>query len=186
MINQMTQWFDEWGMWAIPGSLLLNIVINVIGVVPSVMVTGINVMMWGPLMGGILSWIGEILGSITALWLYRLGIRSFKKMNSKQWRWIESLNRWPRKKQFLSLLAARITPFIPSMIVNLAGAFTNVRMMDFIITTAIGKIPSISLEVLVSYDFLHISENYIRLILILIGMGLVYFVIKVPSKNKSK
>ena len=55
----------ELGIWAIPLNLLVNTLLNLAGFIPSVFITTTNVLVWGPIWGGLLSWLGEILGAET-------------------------------------------------------------------------------------------------------------------------
>lgn len=50
--------------------------------------------------------------------------------------------------------------------------------VDFLAATAVGKIPSISLEVLISYNLTHVESNYIRLGITLIILALGFFIWK--------
>ncbi|MDR6224836.1 TVP38/TMEM64 family protein [Desmospora profundinema] len=168
MTESFIQWLEEWGVWAAPASIAVNAGVNVIGFIPSVFVTGANVWIWGPFWGFWLSWAGEVLGAAIAFFLFRKGIRRWQRRRNKpDWRWIRNLNRWPPGRQFASILLARIAPMVPSGAVNLLGAFTRIRFELFLLATMIGKIPSIALEVLVSYDVMHFQENAFRLVTIL-------------------
>lgn len=183
MVRVLIDFFDELGGWAIPFSLAVNGVINIIGFIPSVFITTANVLVWGPWTGGILSWLGEMIGSAAAFLLYRKGIQAAKIKRHEQWSWLQSLNRMPSTKQLCALILARVTPLIPAGVVNLAGALTSVSFTVFLLATAIGKIPSIALEVLVSYDLIHIQENIVRLVLTLCALGLGYFLLKKKEGN---
>jgi uncharacterized membrane protein YdjX (TVP38/TMEM64 family) len=189
MERQMTEgwmeWLQEWGIWGAPISILVNAGINVIGFVPSVFITGANVWIWGPFWGFWLSWAGEVLGASIAFFLFRKGYRHWQQQRDKpEWRWIRNLNRWPPHRQFASLLLARIAPMIPSGAVNLVGSFTRIRFDRFLLATMIGKIPSIALEVLVSYDVMHFQENYLRLIIILVMLLLGWWIWR--SRNRER
>jgi uncharacterized membrane protein YdjX (TVP38/TMEM64 family) len=153
-------------------------IINAIGFIPSVFITGANVLMWGPWLGGLYSWIGEVLGSSVAFILYRKGIYAVKVVRHQHWKWIQMINQSSAGGQALTLILARITPLIPSVIVNLLGAITSIPFSLFFLATAIGKLPSITLEVLISYDFIHIQQNYIRLGMTLIVCILIIFILK--------
>lgn len=48
----------------------------------------------------------------------------------------------------------------------------------FIIATFLGKIPSIALEGLISYDIINVKENYIRLLIVIFALLLGVFIKK--------
>lgn len=181
MAQTIEQLFSELGIWAIPASLLLNGILNMVGFIPSVFVTTANVLIWGPLFGGILSWLGEIGGSVLAFILYRKGIQVGKIQRHMEWKWIQWVNKLPPFRQWLAMVAIRMNPFIPSGAIHLVGSLTTISFFTFLYSTMIGKIPSIALEVWIGYGFIHINEYAIQLTLTLLSIGLVFLILK---KNK--
>lgn len=177
-MQSIVQFLSELGFWAIPASLLINGIINMIGFIPSVFVTTVNVLLWGPWLGGALSWLGEVIGSIAAFLCYRKGIQVAKIQRHMDWRWVQSLNQLVPFRQLLALISVRMTPFIPSGVINLVGSLTTVSFSIFLLSTMIGKIPAIALEVGISYGFIHIKEYYIQLILTVMALGLGYWVLR--------
>ncbi|MDQ0416415.1 putative membrane protein YdjX (TVP38/TMEM64 family) [Croceifilum oryzae] len=173
MTQMILEFFSALGLWAIPLSFLFTVLLNLLGVIPSIFVTGINIILWGPWWGFLLSWLSELVGSSLAFWLYRKGVQQWKGEKKGNWRWIQKCNSLPRGKQQLSLLTVRLAPFFPSGVVNVAGAFTNVRLIDFIWTTGIGKIPSITLEVVTFLGFQQLGRALQWTILGLVVVGIV-------------
>lgn len=55
--------------------------------------------------------------------------------------WLRRFEDGFRDNGFNYLLALRLTPIIPFWILNLAPAFLNVRLRDFVLATAIGIVP---------------------------------------------
>lgn len=175
--------FSTMGLWAIPISILISVIIHVVGFLPSVFITTVNIWYWGPWFGGIISWLGEVLGSATAFILYRKGIQKANIKRHQNWKWLQHVNELSTTKQFLTLILARITPFLPSGLINLLGAFTSLSFTIFLLSTAIGKFPSMALEVWISYGFLHIEENYLGLTITLLTIGIGYFLFKKQKTN---
>lgn len=182
MTQLFIQWLEELGIWAVPISIVVNAAVNVLGFIPSLFVTGANVWIWGPFWGFWLSWAGEVLGAGIAFILFRKGVRVWQRHRDQpEWKWVRNLNRWPAHRQFASVLLARIAPIVPSGAVNLLGAFTRIRLTLFLLATMIGKIPSIALEVMVSYDVMHFEENAVRLLSVLLVLLLGWWIWR--SKN---
>jgi uncharacterized membrane protein YdjX (TVP38/TMEM64 family) len=178
MPDDLANLFSELGFWAVPVSLAINATVNILGFFPSVAVTAANVLVWGPWIGFLLSWMGEVIGSAAAFFLYRAGIRAANISRHRDWKWVRSISSMPGREQFLALTLARITPFIPAGAVNLAGSLTQVTFLVFLLSTAIGKIPSIALETLVSHDLIHINEHLARLIAVLFVLAIGYLWLK--------
>ncbi|MDN4594933.1 TVP38/TMEM64 family protein [Polycladomyces subterraneus] len=178
MVSYWVDRFTDWGWWAVLVSIAVNGGINLVGFFPSVAITAANTLVWGPWLGGIVSWLGEMLGSAAAFFLYRLGVKKAGLTRHRDWKWVHSLNRMPRQQQLLSLILMRFTPFVPSGLVNMAASLTTMPAWIFLVATATGKIPSISLEILISYDVIHIEANYFRLGITLVVLSVGFWVWK--------
>jgi uncharacterized membrane protein YdjX (TVP38/TMEM64 family) len=174
----IAEYINNWGSYGIIASILISTLIAIAGVIPSIFVTGANVMVFGPANGFIISWVGEVIGAVVSFYLYRLG---FKKRFESLGRKYHMLDRIVSAKGFkaaILLFQARLLPFVPSGFVTLAGAVSNINMLYFLIATALGKLPSIALEALVSYDFINIYTNWIRLIITIFAVGTMFLLFR--------
>ncbi|MDQ7864664.1 hypothetical protein RCO48_36895 [Peribacillus frigoritolerans] len=75
-------------LFSIAVSLVFNILISVLGFIPSVFITAANISVFGFEKGLILSYIGEIAGAVVSFWLYRKGFQTFKPKFMKN-RWVK-------------------------------------------------------------------------------------------------
>ena len=162
---------------AIPISLIVSIIIALLGVVPSFFVTGANIIFFGPIEGFLISLLGEVIGGIISFYLYRLG---FKKRveGLARYKMIDNIINSKGKKVAMLIFEARLLPFIPSGFVTLAAAISDVTIIPYTVATILGKIPSIGLEAIVSYDLININDNFIRLFIILFAVVLIWFTMK--------
>jgi uncharacterized membrane protein YdjX (TVP38/TMEM64 family) len=176
-VEHLAEWLEQWGIWAIGVSLLLNVVISLLGVVPSVFLSAANAAAFGLVPGFFVSWSGELLGAAVSYFLYRRGFLSLRKGKNADWKWLGRINQLDRMRQFTAILLARLTPFVPSGIVTFVGAASSMRFADFILATLIGKAPSIALETLVGHDFIFLKQNtsrFIVTIVIIIAFALLF------------
>jgi len=67
--------FREYSILSIPISLLLSIIIALIGVIPSVFVTGANIIFFGPVTGFLISLFVETIGAYITFIVYRKGFK---------------------------------------------------------------------------------------------------------------
>jgi uncharacterized membrane protein YdjX (TVP38/TMEM64 family) len=172
-VERTAEWIASFGWFAIVISLLLNVLISLMGVVPSVFLSGANAVVFGLVPGFFISLIGEVLGAGVAFKLYRLGIRKVTSQNKlERFKWLAKLNQLNRRKQFTTILLARLTPFMPSGLVNLVGAMSSIYFVDFMLASLIGKMPSLVLETLVGHDIVYFQENQWR-------FGIVLFILAV-------
>lgn len=72
---------------------------------------------------------------------------------------------------------------MPSGFVTLGASVSNMNIIPFIIATFLGKVPSIILEAFLSYDFINIQDNCIRLIITLVSLILIMVFMKKNYKS---
>lgn len=176
--HQMAEVIANAGSIAILISILINVLINILGILPSIFITAANVIVFGIYGGFLVSWAGEIIGAVISLILYRWGIKTAAKLPTDQLKLSEFINNLPRLKQVYFLAVLRVAPFIPSGLINLLGAITSVSVVNFLIATAIGKIPSLALESAFSYNLLNLSNNYWNLVVTVIVALFLYLGIR--------
>lgn len=177
-IESLTNIFNEYHEISIIVSLLLSIVISLIGIIPSIVVTGANIIFFGAIGGFIVSLLGEVIGGYITFKIYRLGFKNGMESLKGKYKLIDNLVTSKGKKAGILIFEGRLLPFIPSGFVTLAASLSNVKSWIFVLATLFGKIPSIGLEVLVSYDAINIQENYLRLVIIIAATILVTFTLK--------
>jgi uncharacterized membrane protein YdjX (TVP38/TMEM64 family) len=177
-INDMLELLRNYSSIAIPISLLISIAIALVGVLPSVFVTGANIIFFGPINGFIISLLGETIGAYITFIVYRLGFRKRLEKVSDKHKLISRIVNSDGKRAGLLICEARIIPFIPSGIVTLAASISNVNNTIFTVATLIGKAPSIAIEALVSYDVVNIYNNRIRLVITVVSLILIGIIIK--------
>lgn len=183
-IESVVSLLREYSIYSIPISLLISTVIALLGVVPSVFVTGANILFFGPLYGFLLSLLGETIGGYITFLVYRLGFKKGAESIKHKHKLLKSIVEGEGKSVGFLIFEGRLIPFIPSGFVTLAASISNVNGLIFIISTFLGKIPSIALEALVSYDLINIDQNYERLGFTLIALVLLYLTLKKSKINK--
>ncbi len=136
---------------AIPLSLLIEVLIAIIGVLPSFFITAANVAVFGIWWGTALSIAGESLGAVVAFMLYRRGLNKLTGLNGRFSASLESkmklLSGAPEGRAFLLVLAFRLLPYFPSGAVTLGAAGSRIRNWTFTLASTLGKIPALVVEV---------------------------------------
>lgn len=164
--------------FAILISLSISIIIALSGVLPSVFVTAANVIVFGPIYGFLISLMGEVLGGTITFYLYRLGFKSKANILGDKYAFLKTLTKSKGTKAGILVMQGRIIPFVPSGFITLASAISEIDVITFTIATFLGKIPSIALESLVSYDVLNIQENFIRLLITILAIIIIFFTLR--------
>lgn len=132
---------------AILVSVILNIGISIVGVIPSAFLTVINITAFGFWGGFWVSLIGEIVGSVAAFWLYRKGFRRFIDERSKHTPRLQKLLHASQAEAFVLVIGLRLLPFMPSGLVNLYAAVSTMSLLSFALASSLGKIPALLIEV---------------------------------------
>ncbi|AJY27211.1 hypothetical protein BTM_6178 (plasmid) [Burkholderia thailandensis 34] len=107
---------------------------------PAEVIAIANGVIYGPLWGSVVTWVGAMIGATTAFGIVRALGRPFV-------RWVLSarqqarLASWSRQQGGLAILLARLVPAIAFNLVNYASALTDVSLWTFLWATGIGILP---------------------------------------------
>ena len=146
MEEQVILVFEDIGLFAILLSIALNILISVLGVVPSIFLTAANISFFGFGYGLLISIIGEALGAIVSFALYRLGLNRVQSKVFIQNPYIEKLKQTGGITAFILVLSLRLAPFIPSGVITLVSAGSRMGILSFSLASTLGKFPALLLE----------------------------------------
>ena len=146
MEEQVIQIFEDIGLFAILISISFNILISVLGVVPSFFLTAANISFFGFGYGLLVSIIVEAFGAIISFYLYRIGLNKAKNKVAITNPYIEKLEQTEGITAFFLVLALRIAPFVPSGLITLISAGSRMGILSFSIASTLGKFPALLLE----------------------------------------
>lgn len=184
--DRTAEWLREFGMGAVLVSLLISVVISILGIVPSLFLSAANALVFGLIPGFFVSLAGETLGAGISFYLYRWGIRKAVKLRADNLRWLKRLNGAGKRKQFMIILFARLTPLIPSGIITFIASLSNIAFVNFLVASFIGKAPSIALETLVGHDLIRLDENYPRLAASLLFIVLIVWILNRSGQKERR
>ncbi len=177
-----TEWvlyiLEEWHSWAILISLSISIFIAILGFVPSIFVTGANVLFFGIYNGLFISWLGEIIGAAISFKLYRWGFKRQTEQLGKKYPLVNKITQAEGHKITILLFQGRLLPYVPSGLITLAGAVSNMNLLPFMFATALGKLPSISLEVLIAYQIIQLSWFWLSTVFTAVLIMTIFIMLK--------
>lgn len=129
----------SWGAWGVAGSIALMVAHSFLPF-PSEIIALANGMVYGPLWGAVITWVGAMLGASAAFGLVRAFGRPVM-MRFLSPRSERALEHWSLRQGGLSLLAARLVPVIAFNLLNYAAALTHISWWTFLWATGLGILP---------------------------------------------
>jgi len=129
----------SWGPWAALASIALMVAHSFLPF-PSEIIALANGMVFGPLWGTAITWVGAMLGAISTFGLVRLLGRSFvhRMLSESQ---LRRLSEWSSTRGGMALLIGRLIPVIAFNLLNYAAALTDISWWTFIWATGLGILP---------------------------------------------
>lgn len=127
------------GAWGAAASIGLMIV-HAFVPFPAEILTLANGMVFGPLWGVAITWVGAMCGACLSFALTRTFGRGFaaRLLGPAQ---MQRLDAWSQERAALPLLVSRLIPLISFNLINYAAGLTSVTWWSFLWTTAVGILP---------------------------------------------
>jgi len=186
-INQLTRLFltgdvmgsihfiRSYGPYAMLVSFLIIIFINVVAVLPNILIVAANGIIFGVVKGTIISWIGESIGVIISFILMRYLFHDSAQSIIARSKGLKQMDDFSGKKGLVVMMVARSIPYIPSGLITALGAVSSISLLDYIIATFVGKLPSALIEVTLGHDLLNYKDHTGRLTILLVISALAYY-----------
>lgn len=131
----------SYGVYAAIVSFLLMILQSVVAPLPAFLITFANANLFGWWQGAILSWSSAMAGAALCFYIARiLGRDVAEKLTSKSG--MKNIDEFFEKHGNMSVLIARLLPFVSFDIVSYAAGLTSMSFTSFFIATGIGQLPA--------------------------------------------
>jgi uncharacterized membrane protein YdjX (TVP38/TMEM64 family) len=164
----------SFGVWAIVVSLIADILINMVGFLPSIFISTANGIVFGIGPGILISWFAETIGVILSFILMRTVLRKSTEELIQKSNMLKKIDEFSGVNGFKMMLFARTLPYFPSGLITAIGAISRISFKDYVLANFIGKLPSTALEVMIGYDVVNYKQNLERLTLVVVSMAVFY------------
>lgn len=135
------EFVESYGAYAAAVSFGLMILQSVAAPLPAFLITFANANLFGWWQGAILSWTSAMAGAAVCFYIARiLGRDVVEKLTSKSG--LKQIDEFFERHGRLSILIARLLPFISFDIVSYAAGLTSMSFASFFIATGIGQLPA--------------------------------------------
>lgn len=167
-IVETADYIKSYGSLAIVFSFLLTMFVNAIGFPPAIIFSTANTLIFGIVPGIILSVVAETVGVTISFILLRFFFRSSAKKIIAKSKSLRSIDKYSSKKGFMVMLIARMVPYVPSGLLNAAGALSAISLVDYFLASLVGKFPSTGIEAIIGHDAILHEEGFLRIIVVVI------------------
>ena len=165
------RYLKSFGAAAMLVSFLIDVIINIVGFLPSIFLSTANGLVFGIGWGILISWVGETVGVIISFWMMRTLFRGMAERLIAKNKMLTKLDRY---STMWAMAIARAVPYSPNGLVTALGALSSISYRDYIIGCFLGKLPSVAIEVIVGHDLVNADENHLRLPVMVLGVTVVY------------
>lgn len=132
---------ESYGAYAVAVSFILMILQSIAAPLPAFLLTFANANLFGWWKGAILSWSSAMAGAAICFWIARiLGRDVVERLTSRSG--LKQIDEFFVKHGKMSVLIARLLPFISFDIVSYASGLTSMSFGNFLIATGIGQLPA--------------------------------------------
>lgn len=126
-------------------ALALAVFVSIYAIAVTISLPGASILtitggfLFGTWLGGASAWIGATIGATLIFLAAKTAFSDL--LRSRTGSWLEKLASGFRENAFSYLLVLRLTPVAPFFIINVAPAFFDVKLRDYVLATLIGIIP---------------------------------------------
>lgn len=167
-IVETAEYISGYGSLAVVFAFMLTLFVNAIGFPPAIIFSTANTLIFGIVPGIILSVVAETVGVTISFQLLRFFFRDTAKKIIRRNRRLKSLDKYSSKKGFEVMLIARMVPYVPSGILNAAGALSSMSLRDYFLASLVGKFPSTGIEAIIGHDAILHEEGMTRIIIVVV------------------
>lgn len=118
--------------------IAVQAIVNIVPV-PGEFISILLMELYGPVWGGVCSWLGGLLGALGAFLMTRWVIRPIAENWTKPI--LRKVDAFIEKRGAVGLLIIRFIPFVPYHPVNYAAGLLRVKVWTFVWTTGLGILP---------------------------------------------
>ena len=137
----VAEFVEAYGPQAAVVSFLLMILQSLAAPIPAFVITLTNANVFGWWQGAILSWSSAMAGAVLCFFIARiLGRDAVEKLTDKVG--IQKIDEFFERHGKLSILIARLLPFISFDYVSYAAGLTSMSFWGFFVATGIGQLPA--------------------------------------------
>ena len=173
---------DILGIWGPLLGCLLIIIESILPVLPLAAFITLNFLVFGNVLGFLISWICTIIGCSLSYWLFH---KNFKNIFEKKLRNKQSINKFMKIvdsikfEQIVTLLAI---PFTPAFAINIAAGLSKMKYSKYLKALLIGKIFMVYFWGFIGTSLIQSLTNPIALVKVIVIVLIAFIASKIINK----
>lgn len=137
----LRQWMLGFGAWAPIVSALLQIATSLIPPLPSFLLSIANAMLYGPVLGGLLTFVTALIAAAACFGFARVvGRPGIKRIVAEEK--LARVDGFMARRGLVAVFLARVIPFINPDIASYVAGVTGIRWVPFLAAMAAGSVPA--------------------------------------------
>ncbi len=162
---------------------ILILLESIIPILPLFVFITINFLVFGNIIGFIISWIFTVLGCLLSFYLFRKKIKNWfdhKIENNSQFQKIMKMINKIKLEQLTVIIAV---PFTPAFMINIAAGLSKMPVKKFLVALLIGKIFLVLFWGFVGTSLIQSLTHPVALIKVIVLLIIAYITSKIVSKK---
>lgn len=156
---------------------------SIVPILPLFVFITINFLVFGNIIGFLISWIFTVLGCLMSFFLFRKKIRNWFAEKIKQKEKLKKIIKLVDNLKLEQLTSIIAVPFTPAFMVNIAAGLSQMDFKKFLIALSIGKIFLVLFWGFVGTSLIQSLTHPIALLKVIILVLLAFIISKIISKK---
>ncbi len=161
----------------------LILIESIVPILPLFVFITINFLVFGPIIGFILSWIFTILGCMLSFFLFRKKIKNWFNEKIKNCTRFQKVMKAVEKIKPEQLCSVIALPFTPAFMVNIAAGLSDMSLKKFALSLSVGKIFLVLFWGFVGTSLVQSLTHPVALVKVVVLIILAYITSKIISKK---
>ena len=171
------------GIWAPILSSFLIVLEGLLAFLPLFVFITVNMLVIGPVFGGLISWICTTIGGFLTFYLCRKGFHDFFQKKIDGTKKIRKYNDIVDNLSFVKLVLFVAIPFMPSFFINLGAGLSNIPIKKYLYALLLGKMFIVIFWGYIGCNLIECLTNPLELIKVVLLVVGAYIIAQIVNKK---
>jgi uncharacterized membrane protein YdjX (TVP38/TMEM64 family) len=180
IINSVSGLVDTCGPFI---GVIVIILESMFPIIPLAVFIALNVNVYGPVFGYIISWAATVTGCMLSFFIFRNFFHGFIERKMKHKKQYQRLQDWVSKVKFSNLVLLIALPFTPAFAINISAGLSDISKRKFFFAILIGKPFMVYFWGYIGHNLFEIISNPRALLDVVVLLAAAYIVSRVIGKK---